>query len=55
MEDYYVVWRINITATSFEDAAKQALEVQRDPDSIATVFEVIDKTGIAKVIDLCPR
>lgn len=40
MTDYTVKWEINIEADSAEDAARQALEIQRDPESQATVFEV---------------
>lgn len=38
-----VTWTIDIDdAASPRDAALQALEIQRDPDSIATCFEVDD-------------
>lgn len=37
---YLVRWNIDIFATSPEEAAAQALEIQRDPASLATVFEV---------------
>jgi len=42
MSEYRVVWEIDIDAESHEDAARKALEIHRDPDSIATVFTVID-------------
>lgn len=50
--EYLVTWDINISgARDPIDAARQALEIQRDPESIATVFQVIacdskDKTRI---------
>ncbi|GAT02504.1 hypothetical protein [Mycolicibacterium fortuitum] len=38
--EYRVEWTIDIEAASPEQAARQALVIQRGPDSIATVFEV---------------
>jgi hypothetical protein len=35
-----VKWEIDIDAATPQEAAQKALEIQRDPDSIATVFEV---------------
>lgn len=61
-KSYYVEWRIDIEdATSAEDAARQALAMHRDPESIATVFHVVeadkkyrrDDDGM-QVIDLEP-
>ena len=40
MNKYTVTWEIQIEADSHLEAAEKALEIQRDPDSIATVFEV---------------
>lgn len=40
MEIYLVTWQIPIDAESPADAARQALRIQRDPHSIATVFRV---------------
>lgn len=37
---FRVSWKIDIEAESAEDAARAALAIQREPDSIATVFEV---------------
>lgn len=37
---YRVQWAIDLDAQSPEDAARKALAVQRDPESIATSFEV---------------
>lgn len=37
---YQVTWKIDVEAESPEQAAEVALETQRDPASIATVFEV---------------
>lgn len=43
--DYEVVWRIEIDAKSAKQAAQEALRIQRDGGSTATVFEVTPKTG----------
>ena len=49
---YKVTWTIDLDAESFEDAARQALEIQRDPMSIATYFTVTDENGTCRDIDL---
>jgi len=43
--EYKVTWTIDIDAESFEDAARQALEIQQDTESIATHFIVQDESG----------
>jgi len=40
MADYIVRWVINLEADSPEEAAKLALEIQRDPTSLAQAFAV---------------
>ena len=50
--EYRVTWTINLDAESFEDAARQALEIHRDPTSIATCFAVTDENGARCDIDL---
>ncbi len=45
MPDYYVQWGICIMADTPTAAAKEALTIQRDPNSIATVFDVFDDQG----------
>lgn len=53
--EYIVTWKIELTALSPEHAAQLALEAQRDPDSLATVFEVQganDESGSTEVIDV---
>jgi hypothetical protein len=42
MRHYLTRWEIDVYADSPEDAARCALEIQRDPTSTATVFEVLD-------------
>jgi len=37
---YRVTWTIEIDARSHRAAAQKALKIQRDPESLATVFEV---------------
>lgn len=41
---YYITWNIDIEANSVQEAVLKALEIQRDPDSIATWFTV-SKSG----------
>jgi hypothetical protein len=48
MPDYEVVWKIDIQAASAQEAALEALAIHRDPESIATVFEVRER-GCEKV------
>lgn len=50
--DYRVAWVIDIPAGSPQEAAEKALEIQRDPESWATVFEVTDYRGKTTEIDL---
>lgn len=38
---YRVRWEIDVDADSPQEAAKTALVIQRDPESWATVFDVI--------------
>ena len=37
---YFITWEIEIDADSAHEAAKKALIIQRDKDSLATVFRV---------------
>jgi hypothetical protein len=52
--NYVVSWCIDIESTSPEAAAEQALNIQRDMDSIATVFVVKDDAGVETTVDLTP-
>ena len=54
-KNYYVTWSIEVEATSPRVAAEMALEIQRDPESIATVFVVSDENGAAVQIDAAKR
>lgn len=49
---YFISWEIDIEADSAEAAALEALRVQRDPESIATVFHVIDEMGMDHEVDV---
>lgn len=42
MAEYLVEWKIEIDADSPEAAARKALAIQRNPKSIAVVFDVTD-------------
>jgi hypothetical protein len=50
--EYRVIWTIDLNADSPEDAARQALAIHRDPESIATHFEVKDPEGRTQEVDL---
>ena len=52
LKTYRVVWEIDIDAEDPEDAAKQALEIQRDRSSEATFFSVRSPEGDITQIDL---
>ena len=52
-----VRWEIDVDARTAREAARKALRIQRDPESIATVFEVrtkrkkfiVDLSGVERV------
>lgn len=47
--EYTVIWEIDIEAESPEQAAEKALEIQRDPSSTATVFDVVHNLKVTRV------
>jgi hypothetical protein len=51
MKGYLVTWEIELDADSPEAAARLALEIQRDPNSIATVFQVQGENG-EEIVDI---
>ncbi len=55
MPEYYVEWSIYICADSPREAAEEAQRIQRDPTSIATVFDVFDADGEMYRTDLLPQ
>jgi hypothetical protein len=52
---YKVTWEIEIDAETPEEAAKTAAKIQRDPESIATIFKVEDDFGFKQAIDTMKR
>jgi hypothetical protein len=48
VKEYIVTWRIEIYAEDKNHAALQAREIQLDPNSIATIFEVAEDIEINK-------
>jgi hypothetical protein len=57
MEEYEVRWSIDIHAEDAQDAARQALEIQRRRDTTATVFTVHARDRartLVDVVDLTP-
>lgn len=53
MTEYLVTWEINEEADSPEEAARQALRTQRNPESLAVVFSVQEwPNGKPVTIDL---
>lgn len=52
MKSYRVIWEIDIEAESPEDAAREAMLIQHDPTSWASVFDVYDADGNQTQVDL---
>ena len=52
IQTYRVEWTIDIEATSPEEAAKKALEIQRDENSTADHFTVFDEAGDSTDLDV---
>jgi len=53
-KSFRVTWEIDIDAASPREAAEKALHIQRDPNSIATVFAVAEKRHLQQ-IDVRPE
>ena len=53
--EYHVTWTIDLDAHSFDDAVMVALAIQRDPNSIATHFQVKNKTGEVRELSVSDR
>jgi len=52
-QHYVVKWEIDVfDCDTPESAAEQALKIQRQDDSIATVFKVIDEFNREVTVDL---
>lgn len=56
MTTYEVTWTIEVEADSHEGAAREARRIQCDPQSVATVFEVMNARRFKdrKTVDLNP-
>lgn len=51
MQEYKVIWEIDLYADSPEGAARDAVRIQRDPGSFAPYFTVRDKDGVETEVD----
>lgn len=51
MKQMKVRWEIDVDARTPKEAAQRVLRIQRDPGSIATVYEVYHK-GSKRIVDL---
>ena len=49
---YLVMWEMDTYADSPREAAEKAWGHMQAPDSIANVFNVLDKDGVGTIIDL---
>lgn len=52
LKQYRVMWEIDVDAASPKEAAIRALEIQRDPSSIAVIFKVQQKPGGWEQVEL---
>lgn len=52
MRLFHVVWEIDIEADSPQNAAREALAIQRDLTSLAMVFDVTDFKGETTRVNL---
>ena len=52
---YHVKWEIDVDAGNAEEAALKARQIQLDPESTATVFEVSDDAGEDRMVDTQKR
>lgn len=59
MSHYRVTWDIDLEASTPEMAARKALEIQRNPESTATVFDVSERVknqwATPVMVDLLPE
>ena len=51
MNTYKITWEIELDAESELEAAKLALEIQRDKHSTATIMVVTNEDGNDRVVD----
>ena len=50
--EWIVMWTIEVDADYPDEAAQNALEIMRDPESTAVCFKVIGKGGEMHEVDL---
>lgn len=50
--EYHITWKTEVVAESFGHAVQIALDIQRDPGSTATLFEVRDASGTIRELDI---
>lgn len=48
MTTFRVIWEIDVDADNAVEAAKEAIKIQRDNDSTATAFDVINSKTLQK-------
>ena len=51
MATFHVTWDIDVEADSAQEAAVLAADMQRDPESIATIYSVRDPLGRQQSFD----
>lgn len=49
---YKIIWEIEVDADNPRKAAEEALKIQRDVFSTATVFQVTNMDGNTEMVDL---
>jgi putative heme degradation protein len=52
MPNYLVEWHVNVSAATPREAAQQALDIQRDPESWATVFQVTEHDTFTDPVEI---
>jgi len=54
MQTFTVIWEVEVEAETEMDACRKALEMQRDPNSGATIFRILldPDTGEVELYDL---
>ena len=55
MATYHVKWEMEIEASDPVEAAIKALEIHRDPNSVATHFTVTSVEGMVHEIDVAEK
>lgn len=53
--EYQITWQIELEAENVQEAVLLAIEIQRDTNSLATHFHVVDPLGEQIEVDLMNR